>query len=222
MKKAQLSGSPRASVGKKDASAVRTAGNVPCVLYGQGEQLHFSVRSVDMEKLIFSPDVFQVELDIDGTKKMAVIQDLQMHPVKDKPVHVDFLELKDDKPVKVALPVRTSGSAIGVMNGGKLRQNYRRIKVVGLPGALPEAIEIEVSNLRIGHSVRVSDLNVEGVTFLEPADAVVVSDAYCEGTDHFLGSLNWNLQRNISINDVEWTYGQVTLLLILDPKSAAG
>ena len=172
MKKAQLSGSPRASVGKKDASAVRTAGNVPCVLYGQGEQLHFSVRSVDMEKLIFSPDVFQVELDIDGTKKMAVIQDLQMHPVKDKPVHVDFLELKDDKPVKVALPVRTSGSAIGVMNGGKLRQNYRRIKVVGLPGALPEAIEIEVSNLRIGHSVRVSDLNVEGVTFLEPADAV--------------------------------------------------
>lgn len=181
MKKAQLSGSPRASVGKKDASALRNEGRVPCVLYGQGEQLHFSVRSVDVEKLIFSPDVFQVEIDLDGTKKMAIIQDLQMHPVKDKPVHVDFLELDDNKPVKVSLPIRTEGSAIGVMNGGKLRQNYRRIKSVGLPGDLPDAITVDISDLRIGQSVRVAGLEVEGVTFLEPADAVVVSVKMARG-----------------------------------------
>ncbi len=181
MKKAQLSGSPRASVGKKDATALRNAGQVPCVLYGQGEQFHFSVRSIDMEKLIFSPDVYQIELDIDGMKKMGVIQDLQLHPVTDKPVHVDFLELKDDKPVKLQLPVRTVGSAIGVMNGGKLRQNYRRIKVVGLPGSIPESIEIEITNLRIGTSVRVRDLKIEGVTVLAPADAVVIAVKMARG-----------------------------------------
>jgi len=91
MKKAQLSGSLRANVGKKDAKAVRNAGQVPCVLYGTGEQTHFSVRAVDMHKIIFNEDVFQVEIDIDGTKKMAIIQDLQMHPVKDTAMHVDFL-----------------------------------------------------------------------------------------------------------------------------------
>ena len=102
MKKAQLSGSIRANVGKKDAKALRNAGLVPCVLYGTGEQIHFSVRSVDIEKLIFSPDVFQIELDLDGTKKMGIMQDLQMHPVKDKPLHIDFLELQDDKKVSNA------------------------------------------------------------------------------------------------------------------------
>lgn len=181
MKKAQLSGSPRASVGKKDAKALRNDNRVPCVLYGQGEQMHFSVRSIDVEKLIFSPDVFQIELDIDGTKKKAVIHDMQMHPVKDKPLHIDFFELDDNKEVKLALPVRTKGSAIGVMNGGKLRQNYRKLNVVGLPDALPEAINIEISNLRIGQSVRVGGLNVEGVKFLDPADAVVISVKMARG-----------------------------------------
>ena len=181
MKKAQLSGSLRANVGKKDAKALRNAGQVPCVLYGQGEQTHFSVRSVDLEKLIFSPDVYQVELDIDGTKKVAIIQDLDMHPVKDKPLHVDFLELSDDKEVKVQLPLRHTGSPIGVMNGGKLRQPYRKLRVVGLPGALPEAISVEIGELRIGQSVRISDLDVEGVTFLEPANAVILAVKMARG-----------------------------------------
>ena len=181
MKKAQLSGSLRANVGKKDAKALRNAGQVPCVLYGQGEQTHFSVRSVDLEKLIFSPDVYQVELDIDGTKKVAVIQDLDMHPVKDKPLHVDFLELNDAKPLRIKLPLRHTGSPIGVMNGGKLRQPYRKLRVVGLPGDLPEAITVEISGLRIGQSIRISDLDVPGVTFLEPAGAVVLAVKMARG-----------------------------------------
>ena len=181
MKKAQLSGSLRANVGKKDAKALRNAGQVPCVLYGQGEQTHFSVRSVDLEKLIFSPDVFQVELDIDGTKKVAIIQDMDMHPVKDKPLHVDFLELNDSKPVRVKLPLRHTGSPIGVMNGGKLRQPYRKLRVVGLPGDLPEAVTVEIGELRIGQSVRISELDVPGVTFLEPANAVVLAVKMARG-----------------------------------------
>lgn len=182
MKKAQLSGSLRANVGKKDAKATRNAGRVPCVLYGSGEQTHFSVRQVDVEKLIFSPDVYQVELEIDGTKKMAIIQDLVLHPVKDTPVHVDFLELSDDKPVKVELPLRTTGAAIGVMNGGKLRQPYRKLKVIGLPGELPEAIVVDITKMRIGHQVRISDLAAANkVTFLDPANAVVLSIKMARG-----------------------------------------
>lgn len=181
MKKAQLSGSLRASVGKKDAKAVRNAGRVPCVLYGTGEQTHFSVRSVDMEKIIFSPDVFQIEIDIDGTKKMAIIQQKQMHPVTDKPRHVDFLELDDKKEVKVSLPVRTTGSAIGVMNGGRLRQNYRMLKVLGLPGNLPEAVSLDVTSMKIGASVRIKDLDLPNISILEPADAVVVGVKMARG-----------------------------------------
>ena len=181
MKKAQLSGSLRTNVGKKATNAVRNAGQVPCVLYGSGEQTHFSVRSIDMEKIIFSPDVFEVELDIDGKKASAIIQAKQMHPVRDTPMHVDFLELAADKLVKVSLPVRTVGSPIGVMNGGKLREPYRSLRVIGLPGNLPEAITIEIEKLRIGQSIRVADLNPEGLEFLEPANAVVVAVKMARG-----------------------------------------
>lgn len=181
MKKAQLSGSLRANVGKKDAKALRNDGLVPCVLYGQGEQTHFSVRSVDMEKLIFSPDVYQVEIDLGGTKKMAIIQDQQMHPVTDKPMHIDFLELDEKKPLKIQLPLRYTGAAIGVMNGGKLRQPYRMLRVVGLPGDLPEAITVDVTKLRIGQSIRISDIKIDGVEFLEPANAVVIAVKMARG-----------------------------------------
>ena len=182
MKKAQLSGSLRANVGKKDTSALRNEGRVPCVLYGQGKQVHFSVRSVDVQKLIFSPDVFQVELDIEGGKKaIAIIQDMQMHPVKDLPMHVDFLELDEKKSVKVSLPLFATGSPIGVMNGGKLRQPYRKLRVIGLPGKLPDSITVDVADLRIGDSIRVSDINLDGVEFREPASAVVLGVKMARG-----------------------------------------
>lgn len=182
MKKAQLSGSARTNVGKKDAKALRNADRVPCVLYGGGDQIHFSVRAIDMHKLIYSPDVYQVELDIEGGRKTnAIIKDKQMHPVTDAPMHVDFLELSDTVPVKVSLPLRTVGSAIGVMNGGKLRQPYRSLRVLGLPGQLPEAITLDIAKLRIGQAIRISNIQIPGVTFLEPANAVVVSVKMARG-----------------------------------------
>jgi large subunit ribosomal protein L25 len=112
---------------------------------------------------------------------MAIIQDLQMHPVRDTPMHVDFLELDDARPVKVSLPLRTEGAAIGVMNGGKLRQPYRKLRMLGLPGNLPEAVTINITDLKIGTSIRISDLNIEGVEVLEPASAVVISVKMARG-----------------------------------------
>lgn len=181
MKIAQLSGSLRANVGKKDAASLRVAGRVPCVLYGQGSQTHFSVKQNDIEKLVFSPDVYQVDLDIDGKKTRGIIQELQQHPLKDTIQHVDFLELNESKPVKVKLPVRVSGSSIGVMNGGKLMLAFRHLQCIGLPNDLPESIELDISKLRIGDSIRVNAVNYNGVTFLDPATAVVVSVKMARG-----------------------------------------
>lgn len=181
MKTVQLSGSPRASVGKKDAKAVRNAGRVPCVLYGAGEQMYFSVRDVDMEKIVFSPDVYRIELDIDGTKKVAIIQDLQIHPVKDTVQHVDFLELVDDKPIKVAIPVTLSGRSKGVLNGGRLQQVFRRLKVEGLPKDIPAAIDLDITPIRIGQSIRVSQIDIPGVKVLNAPNAVVVSVKMARG-----------------------------------------
>jgi large subunit ribosomal protein L25 len=176
-----LSGSSRANVGKKDAKAVRNAGNVPCVLYGTGKQTHFSVRSVDVEKIIFSPDVFKVEIDIDGKKVMTLIQELQMHPVTEKPVHVDFLELTDGKEVKVGIPVQTTGRSKGVLNGGRLLQVFRRLDIVGLPKDLPDTIQLDISPLRIGMAIRVRDIQIPGVKLLNDPSAVVVSVKMARG-----------------------------------------
>jgi large subunit ribosomal protein L25 len=181
MKTAQLSGSLRANVGKKDAKAIRNEGLVPCVLYGQGEQTHFAVKRVPIEKLVFSPDVYQIELDIDGKKAKAIIRELQQHPTKDTIQHIDFLELSDSKEVRVKLPVRLTGSSRGVRAGGKLMQVFRHMQCQGLPSALPEEIKIDISTMRIGHSFRVSNIEIPGVKILDPANAVVVSVKMARG-----------------------------------------
>lgn len=181
MKTAQLSGSLRANVGKKDATALRNAELVPCVLYGLGEQTHFAVKKNDIDKIVFSPDVYQVELDIEGKKTKAIIRELQQHPTKDTVQHVDFLELSDKKQVRVGLPVRLTGSSKGVMAGGKLMQTFRNLRVVGLPQDLPEAITLDISKLKIGKSIRVGQIDIPGVKFLDPANAVVVAVKMARG-----------------------------------------
>jgi large subunit ribosomal protein L25 len=181
MKVAQLSGSPRANVGKKDAKALRDSGQVPCVLYGQGTQTHFSLSDIKVEKLVFNPDVFNIELDIDGKKTNAIIQEIQQNPITDKVMHIDFLELDAKKPVKVALPVRLTGASRGVLAGGRLMQVFRRLRVVGLPADLPEAIVIDITKLRIGQSIRVKDLENDGLAISEAKNAVVVAVKMARG-----------------------------------------
>lgn len=181
MKTAQLSGSIRESVGKKDAVLLRKAGKVPAVLYGAGTQTHFSVEAWPIHKLVVNPNVYQVELDIEGTKTTAIVKEVQFHPVTDEVLHVDFLELQKGKALKIRLPLRITGNSIGVKNGGRLMVNFRKVDLFGLPSAFPEDVTIDITNLRIGQSLRVRDLKAEGVTFLNDPAAVVVQVKMARG-----------------------------------------
>lgn len=180
MKTVSLSGSSRENVGKQASKALRNTGNVPAVVYGGKDQKHFSISHVDIEKFIFTPHVYMIDLDVDGDKRKVIIQSYQQHPVSDKITHVDFLELDDKKPVKMEVPVKLVGSAIGVINGGRLAKNFRRLKIQGLPGDIPDNIEIDISKLRIGKAIRVSDLN-EKVKVLHPANSVIVGVKQARG-----------------------------------------
>ena len=181
MKTAQLSGSLRVNVGKKDATALRNAGRVPCVLYGTGEQTHFHVKLNDIEKIVLSPEVYQVHLDVEGKKARGIIRELQQHPVTDRIRHVDFLEITDTKPVTVGLPVRLTGASRGVLAGGRLMQVFRILRSTVLVQDLPDAITLDISKLRIGQSIRVKAIDIPGITFLDPANAVVVSVKMARG-----------------------------------------
>jgi len=183
MKKVSLSGSKRENVGKKDAKAVRNAKRVPCVVYGTGKQTHFSVKHTDLEKIVFNKDIFNIELDINGEKVSTIIQDMQQHPVTDKITHIDFLELQADKKVKVDIPVVIEGRSPGVMNGGRLQQVFRKLTVYALPGDLPEVMTVDISELKIGMSIRVSALATDSIQLLNAANAVVVSVKMARGAE---------------------------------------
>ena len=174
MKTVSLSGSPRESVGKKDAAALRRDGRVPSVLYGGTEQIHFHISELEIKKLIYSPDAYEIHLNLDGKTYRCVMKDLQFHPVSDRPVHIDFLQMFEDKPISVLLPVKTKGNAIGVINGGRLAVNFRNVMVNGLPNALPESIEVDVTKLKIGQDVRIKDVTIPDCKILQPENAVVV------------------------------------------------
>lgn len=175
MKSVALSGNKRAERGSSNANSLRKEEKVPCVIYGGKENIHFTVNEVQFGKLINTPEVYFIDLDIDGSKYKAIIKDIQFHPVTDRPMHIDFLEVSEDKPVTVSIPVKLTGNARGVINGGKLRMVTRRLKVNGLPSALPEAIELDITNLRIGQSIKVEAIDMEGLTFLDSPNAVVAA-----------------------------------------------
>ena len=162
MKTASLSGSLRENVGKKDASALRKSGSIPGVLYGGTEQTHFTVDENSINKLVFSPDVFSIELDIDGKKAISIIQEVQFHPVTDRIVHIDLLEVIPGKEVRVNLPLRSQGIAVGVTDGGRIATLFRRVPVKGMIENIPDAINVDISPMTIGTTFRVRDLNIEG------------------------------------------------------------
>lgn len=166
MKTASLSGSLRENVGKKGASAIRKSGSIPGVLYGGQDQTHFTVEENSINKLVFNPDVFYIELDIDGKKVHCILQDIQFHPVTDRIVHIDLLEVVPGKEVRVNLPLRSEGTAEGVMNGGRIATLFRRVPVKGMIEKIPESITVDITPLVIGSTVRVRDLNIEGCTIL--------------------------------------------------------
>jgi len=175
MKKVSLSGSLRANVGKKDASALRKEGRVPCVVYGGKEQTAFHVSEIELKKIVWSPSVYAVELNIDGKVIPAVIKDIQFHPVTDRTHHIDFLELVAGKDVKVNIPVKLNGIPEGVKKGGKLYQNFRKLAVAGTLETIPETIELNVEGLNIGDNIRVRELALQGIKILELPEAVIAS-----------------------------------------------
>lgn len=175
MKSVEMSGSPRANVGKKDAKLLRTQGKVPCVLYGGENQLSFSVEEKQFKPLVYTPDVHTVELEVGGEKYKAILQAMQTHPVTDKIIHADFVEIVKGKFVTMSLPVKTSGTAPGVKAGGKLLKKLRRVSVKGLIEHIPEDITINIENMNIGDGVLVRDLKIEGLTFLNPANSTIIT-----------------------------------------------
>ncbi len=173
MKTFELNGTVRTDLGKKATKADRVAENVPCVLYGVTDNVHFTATNSDLRKLIYSPEVFVVELNIDGKKSKAIIKALQFHPVTDKVLHIDFLQLTTDKPVVIELPVKLEGLAEGVKAGGKLSLEVRKLKVKGLYTQFPENIVINVSEMGLGKSIQVGKVSVKNLEILNNKNAVV-------------------------------------------------
>ncbi|MBL7137964.1 MAG: 50S ribosomal protein L25/general stress protein Ctc [Bacteroidales bacterium] len=174
MKQVSLSGSLRENVGKKDAKKLRREGNVPCVMYGGKEQVHFLTDEKLFSKVIFTPNVFIIKLNINGNEHDTIIQDLQYHPVTDRILHVDFLEVSGEKPITIAVPVKLTGTPEGVLKGGRLIKKARKLKIKALMENLPDFIEINIADLDIGDSIKVSDLHRDNIEFLDAARNLVV------------------------------------------------
>jgi len=174
MKTLAISVKERQNVGKTNTRALRNQGNVPCVLYGGEKQVTFYAHENDFRKLVYTPDTFIVELSIDGTVTKAIMQDIQFHPVTDKILHIDFLEIFDNKAITVSIPVVLSGTAIGVKNGGNLM--FRRSKIItkGLVANLPNSIELDIEHLNIGMFIYIKDITIEGCELVAPGNSVVV------------------------------------------------
>ena len=174
MKSITIKGSKRESVGKVSTKALRNAGKVPCVLYGGEQVLHFSADEKAFKKLVYTPNVFTAEIELEsGEKFNAILQDIQFHPVSDKILHVDFYQLFSDKEVTMDIPVHLLGNAPGVLNGGSLRFPKRKLRVKGLPDNLPDFFNADISELKIGDKILITEIDNNGCTFLHPENTVV-------------------------------------------------
>ncbi len=175
MKSVSISGSLRENVGKKDAKAQRRNGMIPCVLYGGEKQYEFVVPEGQFRNLIYTPEVKYAIINIDGKEIPAVLQASQFHPITDKLLHVDFLEVVDGKPITIGLPIRISGTSPGVLRGGRLVKKVRKLKVRGLLNDVPEFIPVDISGLDIDNSIKINELKLDNLTFVENPNAVVVA-----------------------------------------------
>ena len=154
--------------------ALRNQGKVPCVLYGGEKQVYFSATENDLNKLVNTPDVYLLNIDIDGESFQAILQDIQFHPLTDRIIHIDFLQIFDDKEVTVNIPVNFIGTPIGVRNGGNLLVRKRAIRTRAIPANLPDAIDINIEELKIGKFLYIGDVRDERYTFLAGDKSVIV------------------------------------------------
>lgn len=153
--------------------ALRKNNCVPCVLYGAGDNVHFTVTNDEVRNLIYTPHIYVVDLDIDGKKVKAILKDVQFHPVKDTILHIDFFQIDELKPIIMEVPVQLEGLAEGVKAGGKLTLQMRKLKVKALYNVIPEKLNVNVAHLGLGKTVKVGELSYEGLTLLNAKEAVV-------------------------------------------------
>jgi large subunit ribosomal protein L25 len=175
MKTLEIIGFKRANLGKQQSKELRNESHVPGVLYGNGEQVHFYSPIILFRDLVYSPEVYEVDLNIEGTHYRAILQDAQFHPVNEMLLHVDFLQLQDDKPVKLDIPVKFVGTSPGVIAGGKLSVKLRSLKVKALPANLPDYVEVDISDLELGRSIKVSKVKPENYEILTNPSAPIAT-----------------------------------------------
>lgn len=169
----ELTGELREANGKKGTRAVRREGKVPCVIYGGEAPVSFKLDELAVEKSLNTPQVFIYKLNIGGKEVKAVMKEVQFHPITDAPLHVDFLEVTDAEPVKIAIPVKLDGVPEGVLAGGKLQVKNRKLRVQGLIADLPDTLDIDISKVALGQSVKIDSLSFDKLEILEAKNAVV-------------------------------------------------
>ena len=176
MKSVSLNGIARVNLGKKFSKDLRKNGNIPCVIYSKGkEALHITVKNNELQKIIYNPSVFVLNIKVDDKEYNTIIRDAQFHPISDNILHVDFLQLSENELVSLNIPVELTGNSIGVRNGGQLNLVMRKLLIKSLPKNLPDTIEIDITKLRIGQSIRIEDIKNENYDFVQPESAVIVS-----------------------------------------------
>ena len=180
MKQISINGTARTELGKKAAKAIRNSGNVPCVLYGekkdangQPEAIHFTVSEKEINKLIYTPHIYLVDINIDGEDHKGILKEVQFNPVKDNVLHVDFLEVHAEKPIVMGVPIAPQGLAEGVRAGGRLITMVRKLNVKALYSAIPEKLNIDVTALQLGKSIKVGDLHFENLELVTPKEVIV-------------------------------------------------
>lgn len=177
MKTISINGSLRKELGNKNAKELRKAGNVPCVIYGGKENIHFYAHENSFKSLVYTADAHLVNLNIEGNEKSAVLKEIQFHPVTDRIIHADFVEVFPDKPVVINIPIKVFGDSVGILAGGKLRIRRRSLKVKGFAKDLPEVLPIDITEVKIHQSIKVGELSYDNLELLDPKKSMVLAVA---------------------------------------------
>ncbi|RMG75922.1 MAG: 50S ribosomal protein L25/general stress protein Ctc [Bacteroidetes bacterium] len=175
MESVSIKGTKREKLGTKFANQLRKEGMVPCEIYSSEGNIHFYADARVFNPIIYTPKTYIVNIEVDGKEYKTIVKEMQFHPVKDNVIHIDFMELQEDRPVKTTVPVELTGVSEGVKAGGKLRLNMRRLKIKALPKHLPDSIKVAIDDLQIGQSIKVGDLQIENVELLDAKNAVIVA-----------------------------------------------
>jgi large subunit ribosomal protein L25 len=173
----EIKGFFRTELGKKSSKALRKTGNVPCVIYGKESNIHFHAHENSFKNLVYTPEAHLVELNIEDKVYKAVLKDMQFHPVNDKILHADFIEVFDNKRVTINIPIKVTGDSVGVIAGGKLSIKRRTLKVKGLAPDLPQYLPIDITNLKIHEGLKVGDLSYDKIELLDPKKSMVLTIA---------------------------------------------